>query len=356
MSKIFKIAIIGGGWFGCHIGNEIKNTFKKNVRLTIFDEKKDIFNGASGYNQNRLHLGFHYPRSKKTRIQSKLGFYKFIKKYPKFSKEIKNNIYAISSSKKTYINFEQYCKALNSTGLKYNIHSKNDFNLKNVEGIISCKERQVSTDIAKNYFKTRLKKYLVLNYKVKKIKKKNKKIFINDYKEEFDLIINCSWQKFQIFKTWNTIYEPCLTFLYKQKKKINEDCLTIMDGPFFTLYKWNKLFYNLYSVKNSRLKKYKSSDKSENYLKKFQKSEISNLRKKIELDFVKYYPDFKKKFKYVKYISTVRTIKINNKKDDDRSYDIHYRDNQIEVLSGKIDHICLVSEKINRWLKKKVEY
>ena len=46
-------------------------------------KKKDIFNGASGYNQNRLHLGFHYPRSKKTRIQSKVGFYKFIKKVSK---------------------------------------------------------------------------------------------------------------------------------------------------------------------------------------------------------------------------------------------------------------------------------
>ena len=48
----------------------------------------------------------------------------------------------------------------------------------------------------------------------------------------------------------------------------------------------------------------------------------------------------------------MRTIKINDKKDDDRSYDINFKDNQIEVLSGKIDHICLVSEKINRWLKK----
>ena len=52
-----------------------------------------------------------------------------------------------------------------------------------------------------------------------------------------------------------------------------------MDGPFFTLYKWNRSFYNLYSVKNSRLKKYKSSDKSEDYLKKMRKLEISNLRK-----------------------------------------------------------------------------
>ena len=58
-----------------------------------------------------------------------------------------------------------------------------------------------------------------------------------------------------------------------------------MDGPFFTLYKWNRSFYNLYSVKNSRLKKYKSSDKSEDYLKKMRKLEISNLRKKLKKFF-----------------------------------------------------------------------
>ena len=134
--------------------------------------------------------------------------------------------------------------------MKYSIHNKNDFNLRNVEGIISCKERQVSTDVAKSYFKKRLKDNLVLNFKVKKITKKNKKILIDGFREEFDLIINCSWQKFQIFKKWNTIYEPCITFLYKQKKTINEDCLTIMGWSILHLYKWNRSFYNLYSVKN----------------------------------------------------------------------------------------------------------
>jgi len=355
MKKIYKIAIIGSGWFGCHIGYEIKKFFKERIDLVIFDKKKDIFNGASGYNQNRLHLGFHYPRSKKTRIQSKLGFYKFIKKYPTFSKEIKKNIYAISSSKKTYINFNQYCTALNKTGLKYNIEKKDKFNFKNIEGIISCKERQLLTEIAKKFFKSRLKKNLILNFKVKKIKKNNNKIFINDLKDEFDIVINCTWQQFQIFKTWKTIFEPCITFLYRPLKK-NNSCLTIMDGPFFTLYKWNEKYYNLYSVKNSRLKKYNSSDKCEEYLKKIKKKEILDLKKKIELEFLDYFPSFKQEFKFSRYMSTVRTIKVNNKNDDDRSYDIRFKRNEIEILSGKIDHICLASEKINKWLKNRIKY
>lgn len=356
MNKIYKIAIVGGGWFGCHIGNEIKKAFKKKVYFNIFEEKKDIFNGASGYNQNRLHLGFHYPRSNKTIIQSKLGFYKFINRYPKFSKKIKKNIYAISSSKKSYINFNQYCSILDKNGLFYNIEKKHDLNPKKIDGAILCEERQVLTDVAKNFFKKKLKDHLVLNYKVNKLTKKNNKIIINNFDEEYDMVINCSWQKFQIYKTWKTIFEPCITFLYKPLRNINNSCITIMDGPFFTLYKWDKKYFNLYSVKYSRLKKYISSNKSEKYLTKIKKLEIINLRKKIEFEFSKYYPDFKKNFKFSRYLSTVRTIKVNDKNDDDRSFDIKLKDKEIEVLSGKIDHICLVSEKINKWLKKKIKY
>ena len=58
-----KIAIIGAGWFGCHIALEILKLNK--FKIQIFERNKDIFNGASSNNQNRLHLGFHYPRSKK---------------------------------------------------------------------------------------------------------------------------------------------------------------------------------------------------------------------------------------------------------------------------------------------------
>ena len=40
MSKIFKIAIIGGGWFGCHVGNEIKKTFKKKLNSQFLMKKR----------------------------------------------------------------------------------------------------------------------------------------------------------------------------------------------------------------------------------------------------------------------------------------------------------------------------
>lgn len=56
-----NIAIIGAGWFGCLIADEL---LKRNYKVRIFERENEIFNNASGNNQNRLHLGFHYPRSK----------------------------------------------------------------------------------------------------------------------------------------------------------------------------------------------------------------------------------------------------------------------------------------------------
>ena len=67
-----KIAIIGAGWFGCHIAHQIKKKLNK-FDIKLYEKEKDIFLGASSNNQNRLHLGFHYPRSKQTRLQSKNG-------------------------------------------------------------------------------------------------------------------------------------------------------------------------------------------------------------------------------------------------------------------------------------------
>ena len=58
-----KICVIGAGWFGCHIATKL---IDEGHSVKIFEKNKKIFSNASGNNQNRLHQGFHYPRSRKT--------------------------------------------------------------------------------------------------------------------------------------------------------------------------------------------------------------------------------------------------------------------------------------------------
>ena len=70
-----KVAIIEQGGTDA-IWLSLKN---KGFSIKIF-EKNAIFSTASSNNQNRLHLGFHYPRSALTRAQSSRGlkFFKFL--------------------------------------------------------------------------------------------------------------------------------------------------------------------------------------------------------------------------------------------------------------------------------------
>lgn len=343
-SSTKKIAIIGAGWFGCYIGYDL---IKSGYEVKIFEKEKEIFCGASGYNQNRLHLGFHYPRSYKTIQESKNGYRKFVKKFPKFIKNIKKNLYVIANHKENLIDFEIYKQILKSNKLSFK-QEKNSFDLKNFKGVVSCKEKLIDADTAKKFFFKQLKKNLITNFKVNSYKEKKNKIFINN--QSFDNLINCTWQTYFPNKDLDFTYEACLFFLYKSKIK-NHPAITIMDGPFSTLYPQKKNLFTLYSVKYTRLKSFKKFNHCENFLINYKKyTNLKLIQKSHENQIMYFYPNFLKNFKFQKHLLTYRTI-INNA-NAERSSKIFQNGKVINLLSGKIDHIIDCSNEIKKCLKK----
>ena len=69
-----NVAVIGAGIFG--VLTALRLSFAGHA-VTIFERESDIMLGASLNNQNRLHLGYHYPRDSETAQQCILGFEKF---------------------------------------------------------------------------------------------------------------------------------------------------------------------------------------------------------------------------------------------------------------------------------------
>ena len=102
-----NIAIVGGGWLGCHLANKLKS----NNTITIY-EQEQLFSGVSNTNQNRLHLGYHYARSFKTRDLCLKTFNRFINDYGFLVKQIDKNLYAIPE-KESSIDFNTYLKIFN---------------------------------------------------------------------------------------------------------------------------------------------------------------------------------------------------------------------------------------------------
>ena len=73
---------------------------------------------ASGNNQFRLHLGFHYPRHYGTRAQSRDGFMRFVERYPQLSREVNENIYAVPRED-SLVDFATYRLIMTSSGIDF---------------------------------------------------------------------------------------------------------------------------------------------------------------------------------------------------------------------------------------------
>ncbi len=173
--KKFKIAIIGGGWLGCHIGSKLK---KHNHDITLF-EQSEIFAGSSFYNSNRLHKGFHYSRNKKTRELCYNTFDLFLKDYKELVEDITNNYYAVPVNN-SLIDFGTFKTIF--THEKVPFIETNVNYLNNIEGCVIVDEKYINPIKAKAYFEHNLKNNTI----IKTITQET----LNNLSVEYDYVIN----------------------------------------------------------------------------------------------------------------------------------------------------------------------
>ena len=65
MSERYDSVIIGGGIFGCLVALELSYLKRK---VIILEQNSSLMIGATLNNQNKLHLGYHYPRDLNTAL------------------------------------------------------------------------------------------------------------------------------------------------------------------------------------------------------------------------------------------------------------------------------------------------
>ena len=332
-----NIMIIGAGRMGCHLAYSLK---LRGFNISLFEQKK-IFSGMSGSNTNRLHMGYHYPRSYQTRIQSKKGFNSFIKKYPQLLRKIKNNLIYIIK-KESLIDFNTYKKVMLSTNLQIKSTKYFKDELSNVEGLIKVNEAQILQDKSKKFFETKLKNNLFQNIKIdiKKIKFQNKKFIYNDAK--FDHVIDCTAGHMSKYKVFDISYEPRITFVYKSKLK--SFALMAMDGPFYNIFPYKKNDYILGTPKFSKFKKFNNLSRSIDFLKNINNKILLKRQIGAENIVKKSFNNFDKYFKFKTYFFSLTTIL--NSKSDNRPTMVKKSKNIIFVLGGKIDTIFEAEKEI----------
>lgn len=328
-----NIAIIGGGWVGCHLTKKLKN--KHNV--VLFEKNNMLFSETSFNNQNRLHLGYHYARSSKTRKLCEETFDSFLNDYKFLTKEIKNNYYCVPKEK-SIIDYETFLHIFEEFNYK-----KVELNLKSIDGCINTNEMYIDFEKSKSFFNDELKE----NFVQKTITPKD----LNTLSKEYDLVINSTNNILKDSEVKKSFYELTVTLIYEKLKQTEFEAITLVDGDFFSIYPYKENFYTVTDVKHTPLKKFKSNKQI--YKNLNENVNIERIKGNIEKNILNYFPDFKKYFKYNNYFLSIKS-KVESGSDN-RYPIITKKQNIVNCFTGKIQGIYIIEDYVNNLIKEKNE-
>lgn len=214
-----RIRILGAGWYGCHLALAL---LRDGYDVEVHESRRTIFGGASGSIPARLHIGAHYPRSHQTRAACQRHTAEFMAQYGFLTRGVPVNIYAIARDH-SLVDFDQYTASLRGEFQFITIHDPAEYGLRNVEGAILTPERHILADASRTYFEQHLRGHIQLG--------------VADPLADdpaFDLTIDCTFCANGAAGVDR--YEPCLVLLLEGPV---ERAITIMDGPFGSLYPWD---------------------------------------------------------------------------------------------------------------------
>lgn len=219
-----KIRVLGAGFYGCHIALALQ---RAGHSVVVHEIAPHIFAGASGAIPARLHIGCHYPRSRMTRAACLEHHIEFMREYGHLTRPVPVNIYAIAKGN-SLVDFAQYTNTLRDEIEFLTVHNPAEFGLQNVEGAIMVGERHIVTDEARAHFESEFAASAMGD------------VFLNTEpgtidNKDWDWTIDCTFCAND--SAGVDRYEPCLVVLMEGP---TNKAVTIMDGPFPSLYPWNE--------------------------------------------------------------------------------------------------------------------
>jgi len=334
-----RIAIIGGGFYGFHLANEIINK-NKNIKIDLFEKESSLFTGAFTNNQHRLHLGYHYPRSFNTIIQSISNYNKFNEKYNLFIKIPKYNVYSIH--KDSFVNYDEYVKIYKNFNLNFKeINnnkllkiSSNKINIKNIVSSVITEEGTVDFNGISKFLieKTKNNINIILNKELYNVP------------SNYDVTINATYNYPNLFLNNKIKIKHELCCILLSENIMNNDIgVTIMDGDFCSIFPKSNNTHSISSVKNTPFLKYNDFDK------KYNKNEIRDIYIKLKtkdkiLEHANEYIDISSN----KIVGEMLSIKTKFEEDfgDTREAIWKKEGSHYSIFCGKISAICTIAEEI----------
>ncbi|MCH8179346.1 MAG: FAD-binding oxidoreductase [Proteobacteria bacterium] len=340
-----KVAIVGGGWYGCHIASSLH---AHGVEVALFEKNGRLFDEASGNNQFRLHQGLHYARSASTRYQSRDGYHRFVERYPKLSRTVESNIYLVPKET-SLIDYDTYFSIMLSSGInldKVPLNSIDWLNRSAFEGAIRCDERVVLTSSARAHFESRLDGLVRLHHRVTDLQVRDDKVRIDG--EHFDYMIDATWGalSFHATRDQQVFYEPTLLLYYRQRGGDNVfPAVTLVDGALWSVYPTeDDRMFTLSSVTHTPLANCRSKDEAYAVLADVTSDLVARKRALMEKEVQPYMPEFLERFEFVGPQFAIKTKPRGLS--ENRACGVDVQGRYIGVQSGKIDNIFFANDRI----------
>lgn len=314
-----KVRILGGGWYGCHIASAL---LRSGVDVELHETAAHLFAGASGGNPARLHLGFHYPRSMVTRSKCQETHRAFMAEYADLTRMIPVNVYAVAANT-SLVDFGTYCRVLRGEVDFIEVERPAELGLENVEGALLTGERHIVIDSARQFFAVRLAD--CVRYGMES----------NGSGAGFDWTIDCTFCARDSERVER--YEPCVTALLRGP---TDRAVTIMDGPFPSLYPWNEDggISSLTSAKYTPLARVKSYDEARAILDSVTVAEVDARTEAMVEQIAYFWPSVRDRYEVVDQRLTIRAQPESGS--DARFVDVvRVAENVLRVRAGKIDAV-----------------
>lgn len=349
-----KVAIVGGGFYGCYIANTLRKRYKSEVSVDIYDCSNKLMTRAATNNQCRLHLGFHYPRSSETIRQTVEGFQLFLDDFGDCVDFPKHNYYAVHRD--GHVNMTEYLAAMDAHNLNYDVVDHNSLDYfkepQEIEGVVRVGEGVIRLNNLCGKMMANLHAKIFCNTLVTSIDAEKGQLVANGkVKSGYDFIINATYTDTNLglpeALKFDLKYE--LTAMVLMNAPFGDDvALTIMDGPFVSLYPAGHGMATLSSVPLTPFFNCSTTSELEAKLAEVNLNHHKNHKKVIDniMQHGNEMLNLNLSEQHIEGLWIAPKTKILNDSCDQRLTEIKTHGKLISVLCGKLDAVHHITDQI----------
>jgi len=237
---MYDAIVLGAGLYGVKTALVLK---RLGLSILLVDPSEQLFTGATLCNQNRIHQGFHYPRSLATAMTARKYYDRFLIDYAPAVAGNERHLYVVASESK--VNATDFNNVMSRIGAHFKPISTPDYF---TPGMIeaSYETHELSFDI------TKMRELMLEQLKIVGVEIINKpaeilvstddyvEVKVGEWNAQTKYLFNCTYANIDKIVPIRTKLkkEHVEMVLVDAPDFLKREDVTVMDGPFFSIMRY----------------------------------------------------------------------------------------------------------------------